>query len=154
MSFPWCLSMDRGLQCFSLAEYLESEPERLQARAEAQRVKLRDLEKKLGIEHRESRKAGEVSAEVLSGNKRRFDDTEYLEQSRELLDGVKSAVSIGLLKKRKKVKTSPLSNVNKEKTISEEKGKEKEIRLDPTLAAPVVAEAPPVSAIPLDAVGA
>ena len=48
--------MDRGLQCFSLAEYLESEPERLQARAEAQRVKLRDLEKKLGIEHRESRK--------------------------------------------------------------------------------------------------
>lgn len=154
MSFPWSLSADRDLQCSSLAEYLESEPERLQAKAEAQRTKLRDLEKKLGIEHRESRKAGEVSVEVLSGNKRRFDDTEYLEQSRDLLDGVKSAVSVGLLKKRKKVKTSPLSDVNKEKALSEGKGKEEEVRADPTSAAPIVAEVPPVSAIPLDAVGA
>jgi len=122
----------------------------LQAKAEAQRVKLGDLEKKLGIEHRESRKAGEVSVEVSSGNKRRFDDTEYLEQSRELLDGVKSAVSVGLLKKRKKAKTSPLSDVNKEKT-GKGKEREKESQSESALVAPV---APPVSAIPLDVVGA
>ena len=40
------------------------------------------------------------------GKKRRFDDTEYLEQSRELVDNVKSALAAGL-KKRKKAKKGP-----------------------------------------------
>lgn len=59
-----------------------------------------------------------------TGTKLRFDDTEYLEQSREIVDSVKSAVAagmyihhskfqtvdlfqnLGLLKKRKKAKTT------------------------------------------------
>ena len=32
-----------------------------------------------------------------SGSKRRFDDTEYIEQSKELVDGVRSAVTAGTL---------------------------------------------------------
>ncbi|KAF5359287.1 hypothetical protein D9756_003324 [Leucocoprinus leucothites] len=140
-----------------LAEYLESEPERLAAKAQTQRAKLEALEKRLGIEHKDSaRKPGEVSVEVASGKKHRFEDTEYLEQSRELVDSVKSAVSVGLLKKRKKVKTSPSPDADKGKGAPEGKGKRKEVveekNSEPVPAA--VVDAPPTSAIPLDAVGA
>ncbi|KIK10076.1 hypothetical protein K443DRAFT_35183, partial [Laccaria amethystina LaAM-08-1] len=58
------------------AEYLELEPERLTAKAEAQRAKLEALERKLGIE---PPTGGKVTC---------FDDIEYLEQSRELSEGV------------------------------------------------------------------
>lgn len=78
---------------FRLAEYLEHEPARKKAAAEAQRAKLDALERKLGIEGG----AGSSSngdAQV-AGRKHRFDDTEYLEQSRELVDNVKSAVTAG-----------------------------------------------------------
>ncbi|KXN91687.1 Telomere maintenance protein SDE2 [Leucoagaricus sp. SymC.cos] len=139
-----------------LAEYIESEPQRLKVKAEAQRAKLEALEKKLGIEHGDARKSGEVSTEILSGKKHRFDDTEYLEQSRELADNVKSAVSVGLLKKRKKAKTSPSPDADKEKTVGNGKEKVadgKKSELTPTVPAAVV-DVPPVSAIPLDAVGA
>ncbi|KAJ3557494.1 hypothetical protein NP233_g11727 [Leucocoprinus birnbaumii] len=137
-----------------LAEYLESEPERLAAKAEAQRNKLEALEKRLGIEHKDtSRKPGEVSLEVVSGKKHRFDDTEYLEQSRELVDGVKSAVSAGLLKKRKKAKTSPSPDADKGKGKEKEAAAEK--NSEPAQVAPAtVTDAPPVVAVPLDAVGA
>lgn len=95
-----------------LAEYLESEPERLAAKAEAQRAKLEALERKLGIEPSSSKSPEVGSGEptrpastdtppVLAGKKHRFDDTEYIEQSRELTDNVKSAVSAALLKKKK-----------------------------------------------------
>jgi hypothetical protein len=115
------------------------------------------LEKRLGIEHGKPRKPGEVSVEVMSGKKHRFDDTEYLEQSREIVDNVKSAVSIGLLKKRKKAKTSSSPEADKEKAVDGKgKGKEKVKREDKSSAStlPVVADNPPVAAIPLDAVGA
>ena len=78
---------------FRLAEHLEQEPARKKAAAEAQRAKLESLERKLGIEGG----AGSSSngdAQV-AGRKHRFDDTEYLEQSRELVDNVKSAVTAG-----------------------------------------------------------
>ena len=78
---------------FRLAEYLEHEPARKKAAAEAQRAKLEALERKLGVEGG----AGSSSngdAQV-AGRKHRFDDTEYLEQSRELVDNVKSAVTAG-----------------------------------------------------------
>ncbi|CDZ96584.1 Uncharacterized conserved protein [Phaffia rhodozyma] len=42
----------------------------------------------------------------IAGKKHRFDDTEYLEQSREINENVRSAVSAALLKKRKKAKTA------------------------------------------------
>lgn len=76
---------------FRIAEYLEQEPARKKAAAEAQRAKLEALERKLGIE-------GEGAAgSSSSGRKHRFDDTEYLEQNRELVDSVKSAVTAGQL---------------------------------------------------------
>jgi len=91
-----------------LAEYLEGEPARKRAAAEAQKAKLEALERKLGITPSGSGEAsGSGSApEPLAGKKHRFDDTEYLEQSREIVDSVKSAVTAGLLKKRKKAKKS------------------------------------------------
>jgi hypothetical protein len=86
-----------------LVEYLESEPERLKAKAEAQKAKLEALERKLGIEPPSKADSSEAGPSrppgdeppVLAGRKHRFDDTEYLEQSRDLVDGVKSAVSQG-----------------------------------------------------------
>jgi hypothetical protein len=90
-----------------LVEYLESEPDRLKAKADAQKAKLEALERKLGIEPPSktgtpvagSSKASGSGEDppVLAGRKHRFDDTEYLEQSRDLVDGVKSAVSAGMV---------------------------------------------------------
>jgi hypothetical protein len=92
---------------FRLAEYLEGEPARKRAAADAQKVKLEALEKKLGITPSTSAGDDEPKAstsklndgslpEPLAGKKHRFDDTEYLEQSREIVDGVKSAVTAGM----------------------------------------------------------
>ncbi|KAJ3825160.1 telomere stability and silencing-domain-containing protein [Lentinula raphanica] len=86
-----------------LAEYLESEPDRLAAKAEAQKAKLEALERRLGITGTDS--ASERPVDAVAGAKRRFEDTEYIEQSREIVDNVKSAVSAGLLKKKKAKKT-------------------------------------------------
>ena len=72
-----------------LAEYIESEPLRKKAAQEAQRAKLEALEKKLGIT------PGGSSSDAAAGKKHRLDDTEYIEQSREIVDSVKSAVSVG-----------------------------------------------------------
>ncbi|QRV75253.1 telomere stability and silencing [Ceratobasidium sp. AG-Ba] len=88
-----------------MATYLEGEPERKKAAAEEKRAKLEALEKQLGVSEAGPSQEGESSARA--GQKHRFDDTEYLEQSREINDNVKSAVTAGLLKKRKKAKTSP-----------------------------------------------
>ncbi|TDL25600.1 hypothetical protein BD410DRAFT_717429 [Rickenella mellea] len=73
-----------------LAEYLESEPQRKKAEADAKKAKLEALERKLGIGA-----DGKPSEDVVTGSKRRFDDTEYLEQSRDIVDNVKSAVASG-----------------------------------------------------------
>ncbi|KAI9512966.1 telomere stability and silencing-domain-containing protein [Russula earlei] len=88
-----------------LAEYLEQEPARKKATVEAQRAKLEALERKLGIDG-DAGPGSSSSADPtqVAGRKHRFDDNEYLEQSRELVDNVKTAVTAGLLKKRKKAK--------------------------------------------------
>jgi hypothetical protein len=83
-----------------LAEYLEGEPARKRAAAEVQKAKLEALERKLGITPdtgEEPRASTSNVPEPLAGKKHRFDDTEYLEQSREIVDGVKSAVTAGSL---------------------------------------------------------
>ncbi|KAF7305070.1 Sde2-N-Ubi domain-containing protein [Mycena kentingensis (nom. inval.)] len=104
-----------------LVEYLEAEPERVKAKAEAARAKLEALERKLGIEPPKkdgSKEAGSSKSgdpPVLAGKKHRFDDTEYLEQSQDLVDGVKNAVASALLKKKKKAKlTHPTPETPKE----------------------------------------
>lgn len=82
---------------YRLAEYLEQEPDRVAAKAEAQKAKLEALERKLGIDPKAASSSKEGDPPVLAGTKHRFDDTEYIEQSRELVDGVKSAVTAGTL---------------------------------------------------------
>jgi hypothetical protein len=77
-----------------LAEYLEQEPARKKAAAEEQRAKLEALERKLGIDGDVGSSSNGDPTQV-AGRKHRFDDTEYLEQSRELVDNVKSAVTAG-----------------------------------------------------------
>ena len=73
---------------FRLADYIESEPARKKAEAESKKAKLEALERKLGIS-----KDGESS----QNKKRRLDDDEYIEQSKEIVENVKSAVSAGIL---------------------------------------------------------
>ncbi|KIY73265.1 hypothetical protein CYLTODRAFT_342602 [Cylindrobasidium torrendii FP15055 ss-10] len=74
-----------------LAEYLESEPERQAAKADAQKAKLQALERKLGIDPKTGAPA------PLAGTKHKFEDNEYLEESKELVDSVRSAVSAGTM---------------------------------------------------------
>jgi len=104
-----------------LAEYLENEPARKKAAAEASKAKLEALERKLGISTpdgtTEASASGSKADEAVAGKKHRFDDTEYFEQSREIVDNVKSAVSAGLLKKKKKAKTSHPSGEGTEKFL-------------------------------------
>lgn len=103
-----------------LAEYLEQEPARKKAAAEAQRAKLEALERKFGIDKDAGPSSGGDSAQA-AGKKHRFDDTEYLEQSRDLVDNVKSAVTAGIRKKRKKAKADPcLPKLEKSETTSQE----------------------------------
>ena len=64
---------------------MENEEERKKAAAEAKMAKLETLEKKIAS----------ADPESSVGKKHRFDDTEYLEESQEIIDNVKSAVSAG-----------------------------------------------------------
>ena len=123
--FPFILT----IISFRLAEYVASEPERLAAKAEAQRAKLEALERRLGIDPSSSsslKSSGDPSNDVLAGKKHRFDDTEYLEKTEELKEGVKNAVSAALLKKRKKAKLVHNRSEGIEEEKEQEKGKEKE----------------------------
>jgi len=97
---------------FRLADYIEQEPARLAAKAEAQKQKLEQLERKLGIDSESKKASGSNSPppDVLAGKKHRFDDTEYLEKSQELKDNVKNAVAAALLKKKKAKLSHPTSS--------------------------------------------
>ncbi|KAL4066840.1 telomere stability and silencing-domain-containing protein [Scleroderma citrinum] len=77
-----------------LVDYMEHEQDRKKAAADAKKAKLENLERKIA--------ATSTDSEAHAGKKHRFDDTEYLEESRELVDNVRSAVTTGLLKKKKK----------------------------------------------------
>ncbi|EAU85597.1 hypothetical protein CC1G_06310 [Coprinopsis cinerea okayama7 len=142
-----------------LAEYLESEPERLAAKAEAQKAKLEALERKLGIDP--NAKPGESSnipPEILAGKKHKL-DSEYVEQTKELSENVKSAVSAAFLKKRKKAKTShsPSEGTTPKPDAAKKDAKAEEAT--PATATPTLEEKakevpPAVVATPLDAIGA
>lgn len=78
---------------------LESAPAlRAQAAAE-EKAKLEALERTLGISDADAGPSGKRAAEVdvgeLARKKHRFEDTEFLEESREIKDNVRSAVAAG-----------------------------------------------------------
>ncbi|KLT44521.1 hypothetical protein CC85DRAFT_283458 [Cutaneotrichosporon oleaginosum] len=87
------------------AELIESWDE-MQAKAKAEeRAKLEALERKLGVSSNGD--VGEVDVEELARKKHKFEDNKFLEESREIKDNVRSAVSAALLKKKKKKAPSP-----------------------------------------------
>ena len=114
-----------------LAEYLEKEPERRAALSEAQAKKYAKLERMLGRQPKTTKDfeeaatklddageelegpapAPEASTSGTSGPKRkeRIEDHEYVEQSREIVDNVRSAVASAMKKKNKKKRTAPVS---------------------------------------------
>jgi len=85
------------------AELLESAPAVKAAAQSAERAKLEALERQLGISapqnksesSSQNKRLAEVDLEELARKKHRFEDTEYLEQSREIKDNVRSAVTAG-----------------------------------------------------------
>ncbi|KAL7417008.1 telomere stability and silencing-domain-containing protein [Mrakia frigida] len=107
-----------------MAELLELESTHKKTSSEASKAKLEALERSLGINHNPEASTSSPSTPngnepegsnrpgpsklttedlvQLAGKKHKFDDSEYLEQSREINDNVRSAVSAGLLKNRKK----------------------------------------------------
>jgi len=95
-----------------LAEYIENEDTRKKAAADARKEKLEKLERQI--------QAADVdeNGETSSGKKRRLEDTEYVEQSKELVEGVRSAVAAGLLRKKKKAKTDTQTGAKTEKAAS------------------------------------
>lgn len=147
-----------------LQEYLEAEPERLASKAEAQKAKLEALERKLGIDP--NAKKGEGSStgvpEALAGKKHRMEDAEYVEQTKELNESVKNAVSAAFLKKRKKAKVSPILEASKTKDEADKKLTEEKKVAPESAAATNAAEVdatkipPPIvtPALSLDAIGA
>lgn len=73
-----------------LAEYIQTAPQREAAQKAQAQAKLEALN---------------LEIQKLSGEgsqKRRLDDNEYIEQSKEIVEGVKDAVKLAMLKKRKK----------------------------------------------------
>ena len=125
---------------YRLAEYIQHEPDRIAAKAEAEKAKLEALERKLGIEPSlsSSTKPSDPNSppDVLAGKKHRFDDSEYLEKSQDLKDGVRNAVAAALLKKKKKVKLShPNDSSNTE--ITKDTGSKDKPAVDPVVV-PVV----------------
>lgn len=84
----------------------------------------------------------------MVGKKHRFDDTEYLEKTEELKEGVKNAVSMALLKKRKKAKLVHNSHVGEEK--GQGNLKDHDAVVEENASVTLAAEQP----IALDAVGA
>ncbi|POY75007.1 hypothetical protein BMF94_1983 [Rhodotorula taiwanensis] len=111
-----------------LAQLLEAEPDRLAAEAQAKQKRLDDLnaeiarlERQAGVDTSApvastSTSSAEVSGSGASGSqgvrggaggqKRRLEDSKYVEESKEIVSGVKDAVRAAMLKKRKKNKAA------------------------------------------------
>lgn len=82
-----------------LSEYLESAATRDKAEIQAAKDRLADLERQLGISPGQSG-AGpstqtKADLEEVAKKRHRFDDHEFLEESREINDNVRNAVSAG-----------------------------------------------------------
>jgi hypothetical protein len=95
----------------SQAELLESAPALRAAAKAAEKAKLEALERQLGINAAESsaststeagpssssgsKRIADVDLEELAKKKHKFEDSKFLEESREINDNVRSAVSAG-----------------------------------------------------------
>jgi len=127
----------------ALESYLESEPARKKAQQETQKAKLEALERKLGIS------GGNVNPDAgpSTGQKRRFDDTEYIEKSQEIVDNVKNAVMTGILKKRKAKASPEAENKKKTSTTPEESPKSSDEQVDAPSITEKILEAPATAVV-------
>ncbi|GAA5982790.1 hypothetical protein JCM10908_006791 [Rhodotorula pacifica] len=129
-----------------LAALLEAEPDRLAAEAQAKQKRLDDLnaeikrlERQAGVDAAASPSgsgSGSGSAQAsgsgegprsdapvavkggAGGQKRRLEDSKYIEESKEIVSGVKDAVRAAMLKKRKKNKTVTIAASTAESATS------------------------------------
>ncbi|WWD21002.1 hypothetical protein CI109_105483 [Kwoniella shandongensis] len=133
------------------AELLESEPAlRAQAQA-ADKSKLEALERKLGItpadaligsddngEGSSKRRVEDVDLEELARKKHKFEDNKFLEESREINENVRAAVSKAfLLKKKKKAKATDVSAEADKKVDQAKKAEKDKLAMPPPPAATV-----------------
>ncbi|KAK8843466.1 hypothetical protein IAR55_007123 [Kwoniella newhampshirensis] len=120
------------------ADLLESEPAlRAQAQA-AEKSKLEALERKLGITPADSlggdnngegsskRRVEDVDLEELARKKHKFEDNKFLEESREINENVRAAVSKALLLKKKKKATASAGSTEMVKKVDQVKKAEKD----------------------------
>ncbi|WWC73277.1 uncharacterized protein I206_107243 [Kwoniella pini CBS 10737] len=118
------------------AELLESAPALRAKLAAEEKSKLEALERQLGIsqpdalddqngEGSSKRKVEDVNLEELAAKKHKFDDNKFLEESREINDNVRNAVSKAmLLKKKKKTASASATAKSDVKTKGREKVEE------------------------------
>lgn len=78
-----------------IAEYMEAEPERKKALVEARKAKLEALERQLGIDPKNPSAPPSDPGLSHAGQKRRFEDTKFLQETEELKEGVRDAVAAG-----------------------------------------------------------
>jgi len=86
----------------SQAELLESAPALRAQAVAAEKAKLEGLERSLGISSSEaessssgSKRLADLDVEEVARKKHKFNDNAYLEESREINDNVRSAVTAG-----------------------------------------------------------
>lgn len=111
-----------------LAKYLEGETDRKAAKAKAAAEKLEKL--KAEIKRLDENLAGESAASSggaggatgASTSKRKLDDHEFVEQSREMVENVRDAVKEAMMRKRKKAKTEAASKTADVKKDEAKKG--------------------------------
>ncbi|GAA5989887.1 hypothetical protein JCM5350_006600 [Sporobolomyces pararoseus] len=137
-----------------LVKLLESEPDRQAAAAKAAEAKLealnneiKQLERAAGVESSTPIASGSGSAEASTsgggggGTKRRLDDTKYVEESREIVSGVKDAVRAAMMKKRKKAaKPSPPQEPSTTDSSAESSATNRENEKEKENAVPVAVE--------------
>ncbi|RSH95420.1 hypothetical protein EHS25_000510 [Saitozyma podzolica] len=112
------------------AELLESAPALRAAAKAAEKAKLEALERQLGINAAESasteagpssgsgsKRIAEVDLEELAKKKHKFEDSKFLEESREINDNVRSAVSAAMLLKKKKKAKADAANASSSKSV-------------------------------------
>jgi hypothetical protein len=108
-----------------LAHYIDGEEERKRRAVEERKEKLEKLERQIAAID-----GNNFDDEGGAGKKRRLEDTEYVEQSKELVEGVKSAVTAG-----KSVPYVPCENLSVSSGLLKKKKKPK---LDKSIAEKVV----------------
>lgn len=123
------------------AELLESAPALRAQAVAAEKARLEALERSLGISSADaesstagSKRLADLDIEELAKKKHKFDDNAYLEESREINDNVRSAVTAGKLSTTRdlqafKLMISGLLKKKKKKAATGAEAEKKEVKV-------------------------